>query len=288
VLATAYTPKVKDGKKPVEGGKANVYDIQPQMWTYERTAEGGTQPYRAFVSIPGHLYGTFEKPNYRAILLRGIAWAGKRTNLDEFTKPEEISSLTYPEGGPQKPADTLVNLEIHPDFTLRLVAAEPLINKPMNFDWDPSGRLWVAETPEYPNGRRGMRPDYRGQEWKDHGGIDPTPGQQDRKAQDKISILTDTDGDGVMDKKEVFYEGLELVTGLVFYKDGVIVTQAPDILWLRDTDGDGKADKVQKLYTGLGTKDTHAVINNPRWGWDGWIYATHGYSASSEVKKREG
>ena len=42
-------------------------------------------------------------------------------------------------------------------------------------------------------------------------------------------------------------------------KDGVIVTQAPDILWLRDTNGDGKADKVEKLFTGLGTGDTHAV-----------------------------
>lgn len=288
VLATSYTPNVKEGKKPAEGGKAHIYDIQPQMWTYERTAEGGTQPYRAFVSIPGHLWSTFEMPHYRAILMRGIAWAGKRANLDEFTKPEEISALTYPAGGPQKPADTLGNLEVHPDFTMKLVASEPLINKPMNFDWDPAGRLWVAETPEYPNGRRGMRPDYRGKEWKDHGGIDPTPGEQNREAHDRISILTDTDGDGVMDKNEIFYEGLDLVTGFVFHEDGVIVTQAPDILWLRDTNRDGKADKVEKLYTGLGTKDTHAVINNPRWGWDGWIYATHGYSSSSDVKNAKG
>src|SRR6201999_1203907 len=138
-------------------------------------------------------------------------------------------------------------LEIHPDFTMKLIASEPLINKPMNFDWAPDGSLWVAETPEYPNGRRGMRPDYRDKEWRDHGGLDPDPGLQTRAAHDKISRLVDTDGDGVMDKKEVFYEGLELVTGMVFYKDGVIVTQAPDILWLRDTDGDGKADKVVKL-----------------------------------------
>jgi putative membrane-bound dehydrogenase-like protein len=288
VLAAAYTPKVKEGKKPAEGGKANIYDIQPQMWAYERTAEGGTQPYRAFVSIPGHLWSTFEMPHYRAILMRGIAWAGKRAKLDEFTRPEEVSALAYPNGGPQKPAETLANLEVHPDFTMKLVAAEPLITKPMCIDWDPAGRLWVAETPEYPNGRRGMRPDYRGKEWKDHGGIDPTPGEQERKAQDKISILIDTDGDGVMDKKQVFYEGLDLVTGFVFHKDGVIVTQAPDILFIRDTDGDGKADKVEKLYTGLGTRDTHAVINNPRWGWDGWIYATHGYSASSDVKNAKG
>lgn len=276
VLATSYTPNGRGGKGG--GSKTQVFDIQPQMWVYEKTAEGGSAPYRAFVSIPGHQFKTFGLPHYRAVLMRGIAWAGKRDNLDEFVQKEELAALTYPEGGPQRPADTLKNLEIHPDFTMKLVAAEPLLTKPMNFDWDAAGRLWVAETPEYPNGKRGMRPDYRGKEWKDRGGVDPTPGVQDRKGLDKISILTDTDGDGVMDKKEVFYEGLNLVTGLVLYKDGAIVTQAPDILFLRDTDGDGKCDKVEKLYTGLGTMDTHAVINNPRWGWDGWIYATHGYS----------
>ena len=64
--------------------------IQAQMWTYEKDG------YRAFVIIPGHLYGTFERPNYRAILLRGICWAGKRNNLDEFCKPEEIKALAQP------------------------------------------------------------------------------------------------------------------------------------------------------------------------------------------------
>lgn len=62
--------------------------IQAQMWTYEKDG------YRAFVAIPGHLYGTFEMPRFRAILLRGIAWAGKREKLDEFCKPEEIKALS--------------------------------------------------------------------------------------------------------------------------------------------------------------------------------------------------
>ena len=53
---------------------------------------------------------------------------------------------------------------------------------------------------------------------------------------------------------------------------------SPDIWYLEDTNGDEVADKRTKLYTGLGTYDTHAVINNLRWGLDGWIYATHGYS----------
>ena len=67
--------------------------IQPQMWTYEKA------DYRAFVIIPGHLYGTFQRPNFRAILLRGICWAGKRTDLDEFCKPEEIKALADPGNG---------------------------------------------------------------------------------------------------------------------------------------------------------------------------------------------
>lgn len=67
--------------------------IQPQMWTYE------TENHRAFVTLPGHWYGTFSRPNYRAILLRGICWAAKRDNLDEFCKPEEIKALAAPETG---------------------------------------------------------------------------------------------------------------------------------------------------------------------------------------------
>ena len=78
--------------------------------------------------------------------------------------------------------------------------------------------------------------------------------------------------------KHVFADKLELVTGFVLYKNGVIASTSPDIWYLEDTNGDEVADKRTKLYTGLGTFDTHAVINNLRWGLDGWIYATHGYS----------
>jgi putative membrane-bound dehydrogenase-like protein len=81
-----------------------------------------------------------------------------------------------------------------------------------------------------------------------------------------------------MDRRHVFADKLELVTGFVFYKNGVIASTAPDIWYLEDTNNDQVADKRTKLYTGLGTQDTHAVINNLRWGMDGWIYATHGYS----------
>ncbi|HKQ39499.1 MAG TPA: PVC-type heme-binding CxxCH protein [Verrucomicrobiae bacterium] len=257
----------------------HVYNVIPQMWVYENALDGG-QPYRAFVSIPGHKYSSFEAPHYRAVLLRGIAWAAKR-DVNSLCAKDELATLRYPEGGPTAPEKEASKLELHPDFKISLVAAEPLITKPIAIDWDPAGRLWVAETPEYPNGRRGIRAEEGDNAWKDHGGLVAQAGAQDRPARDRISILIDENKDGRADRKQVFYEGLELVTSFVFHRDGVIVAQAPDILWLRDVNGDGTAEKVEKLYTGLGISDRHATINNLRWGFDGWIYATHGYSAGT-------
>lgn len=295
VLATAYTPKAYDtggrGNKEAQARAAeavakrkgvNIYDIQPQLWTYERTVAGGTKPYRAFVSLPGHRYENFNRPNYRAILLRGIAWAGQRADADEFCRAAELGdALRYPEGGPTHPAKAAARIEVHPEFNLSLVASEPLINKVMNLDWDERGRLWVCETPEYPNGRRAPNAAV----WKESGSLDAR--RTERDPEDRISILTDTDGDGVMDKKQVFADKLELVTSFVLHKRGVIAAAAPDIWLLEDTNGDDVADKRSKLYTGLGINDTHAVINNLRWGLDGWIYATHGYSRG-DVKSADG
>ncbi len=266
ILAAAYTPKAKGKLADV----VTIYDIQPQIWTYE------TDNHRAFVHLPGHLYENFSHNSVRTVLLRGIAWAGKLENLDTFTKPEETGdTLRYPVGGPTRPENAAEKIELHPEFDISLVAAEPLINKPMNIDWDPQGRLWVAETPEYPNGLRQANTEI----WKDSGSL--VPGQYDRDPLDRISILADTDGDGIMDKKHVFADKLELITSFVFHKNGVIVSAAPNIWFLEDTDGDLVADKRTILYSGLGNGDTHAVINNLRWGLDGWIYATHGYSGGN-------
>lgn len=308
ILAAAYTPNAKDtggkGNKEAQARAAeavakkkgvNIYDIQPQMWTYERSADTPVRSddagksahapvtYRAFTCIPGHWHKNFSHNGIRTAILRGIAWAGKRENVDEFCKPAELGdALRYVEGGVPRPQDLPKQLEVHPEFNISLVASEPLINNPMNIDWDEKGRLWVVETPEYPNGLRQANVE----SWMDSGSV--KPGQYQREPLDRVSILTDTDGDGVMDKKTVFADKIELATSSVFYKNGVIVCAAPDIWFFEDTDGDDKADKRTKLYTNLGTRDTHAVINNMRWGLDGWVYATHGYSATDDVKSGDG
>lgn len=255
----------------------SVFIIAPQMWTYEK------ENYRAFTWLAGHQYTSFSLPQVRALVLRGIAWAGRRSNVDALCNSEELGSLRYPPGGPIAPEKAAAKLGLHPEFDINLVVSEPLVEKVISMDWDPQGRLWVAETPEYPNGRTINKNDSMVALWavKDPEKVQAGE-KEDRPAKDRISWLVDSDGDGRMDRKTVFAEGLELVTSLVFYKDGVIVAQAPDILWLRDTNGDGKCDmkgELVKLYGGFGTFDTHAVINNFRWGMDGWIYSAVGYSA---------
>jgi uncharacterized protein len=261
----------------------NPFIIAPQMWTYEK------ENYRSFVCIPGHEYASFSLPHFRALVLRGIAWAGKRENVDYLCTKEELGSLKYPEGGPTAPEKAAAKFSAHPDFNITLAAAEPLIEKAISLDFDEKGRLWVAETPEYPGGRTINKNDepIASTTWaKDKSATGKTV--DERKPKDRISWLEDTDGDGRMDKKHVFADGLELVTSLVFYKDGVIVAQAPDILWLRDSNGDGKCDMQGErvlLYSGFGTFDTHAVINNFRRGMDGWIYGAVGYSAGSPRAK---
>jgi hypothetical protein len=88
VLAAAYTPKptgaqntnaLKRAEALTAGGKrVSIYDVQPQMWTYERTAGVGASPGLAFVSIPGHLYENFNVP--LPGVLRGIAGGKRRTS----------------------------------------------------------------------------------------------------------------------------------------------------------------------------------------------------------------
>ena len=232
VLASSFTSKVTSTRKRVVevADKASVYDIQPQAWVFENAR------LRSAVFLQGDT-ATLAHASYRTFIKRGIAWAARRANADELCAPKDLVDMRYPVGGPSRAAQAIAAFQMQPGFKANAVAAEPLINKPIAVQWDERGRMWVAETPEYPNGRRPLT----AESWREGGVL--VPGSYDRPAQDKISVLIDTDGDGVADKKQLFHEGLELITGFCHYKDGIIVVAHPNILWLRDTDGDGKADK---------------------------------------------
>ncbi|MFO0852067.1 MAG: PVC-type heme-binding CxxCH protein [Gemmataceae bacterium] len=114
----------------------------------------------------------------------------------------------------------------------------PDLANPVQMSWDARGRLWVAVWHTYPH-------------WK------PT-----EPMNDKLLILEDTDGDGKADKCSVFADGLHNPTGFEFVGKGVLIAQAPDLVYLEDTDGDGKADVRKRVLSGLDTADTHHTSNS--------------------------
>jgi putative membrane-bound dehydrogenase-like protein len=145
-------------------------------------------------------------------------------------------------------------------FTVKLAAAEPDIVRPISFTIDARGRLWVAEAHTYP--------------------VRAAEGQ----GQDRILIMEDTDGDGTLDKKTVFMEGLNLVSGLEVGMGGVWVGAAPNLLFIPWDDKQEKATgPAQVVLDGWGYEDTHETLNSLRWGPDGWLYGTHGVFTQSNV-----
>ena len=152
------------------------------------------------------------------------------------------------------PDDALKSLQLaDPVMRVELVAAEPLVMSPCAMAFDERGRLFVAENRGYPN--------------------TANPPQGD------IALLEDTDGDGRMDKRTVFADGLTFPNGVMPWRGGVIVTCAPDVLFLKDTDGDGIADEKRVLLTGFATGgSTQLRVNCPTLGPDGWIYFAAGLS----------
>ncbi len=157
---------------------------------------------------------------------------------------------------PLDPSEAMKHYVVPEGFQLELFAADPDIGgKPICMNWDERGRLWVAETYDYPNER-----------------------QPEGKGRDRIRICEDTDDDGKADKFTIFADKLSIPTSMAFSHGGVIVHQAPDTLFLRDTDGDDVADARKVLFTGWSTNDTHAGPSNLQYGHDNWFYGIVGYA----------
>ena len=150
---------------------------------------------------------------------------------------------------------SLERTQVAPDLRLELFAGDPDIAKPIFMAWDERGRLWVAETRDYPHA---VKPDGLGN--------------------DSIKICEDTNGDGRADKFTIFAEKLNIPTGFVFAQGGIVVAQSPRFLFLRDTNGDDRADERREIMTGWGINDTHAQANNLHYGLDNWLYGAVGYS----------
>ncbi len=161
------------------------------------------------------------------------------------------------------PEKALKSFELVEGFEIEAFAAEPLIADPIDLVFDHAGNIFVVEMGDYP---------YK-----------PEPG----KGLGVIRQLKDTDGDGKIDSSWVFAEELPDATSVLPWKGGIIVTAAPNILYLTDTDGDGRADSTEVLFTGFFENNSEAQITSLRFGVDNWIYANNnGQKGSVKFNRR--
>ncbi len=242
---------------------------EPWTWVLEH-GKG-----RVFYTASGHDQRTWSHPGFHDLILRGILWTvGDQVkglweqleipehrylvadNIANYEKRAQPLMLQEPFEQPESEKF----IQVPPDFKLEVFVTEPDIINPIFINWDEKGRLWVIETLDYPN------------EVKESG-----------IGNDRIIICEDTNGDGRADQFTVFADSLNIPTSLVFSNGGVIVSAAPDFLFLKDTDGDDKADRKEILISGWGTFDTHAGPSNLKYGFDNYIWGTVGYSSFKGV-----
>jgi putative membrane-bound dehydrogenase-like protein len=292
-----FTAKITDSAHPIMQGieEFETWDetyvhsqLNPAMHVLMERVEGDKrEPYawtldegkgRVFYTAFGHNEETWKQAEFQELVANGILWAvGEKVNelltayqipTTEF-KDAEIPNYEKRDPAPRfqlplTPEQSMKLVQLPIEFEMELFASEPMIINPMSMTWDERGRLFVIETVDYPN------------EVRTEGG------------NDKIKILEDTDGDGKADKVTVFADNLNIPTSIMAVNGGILISMAPDFLFLKDTNGDDVADVREVIMTGWGKSDTHAGPSNLKYGFDNKIWGVLGYSGfRGEVSGRQ-
>ena len=149
--------------------------------------------------------------------------------------------------------ESLDYFDCAPGIRMELAAAEPQVVDPVAVRFDSRGRMWVVEMRDYPNGPAEGEPPFS-----------------------TIRLLEDRDGDGYFEHSRLFADKLLFATGLQPWRDGVIVTLAGRVVYMKDTDGDGRADLQQDWYEGFAQQNAQLRANHPRLGLDNQLYVANG------------
>ena len=152
--------------------------------------------------------------------------------------------------------EALSTFELQPGFKIELVATEPLVTDPVDMEIDENGKMYVVEMKGVPS---------------------------DKSGTGSVKILTDTNGDGLLDKSTVFADSLLMPSSIMRWKKGLLVTDPPNVLYFEDTDGNNVADIKNVMLTGFDSSDLESNVNSPVYGLDNWIYLGNGGTSGSNI-----
>ena len=187
-------------------------------------------------------------------------------NSSEDLKVASTDSLT--DAQKRLPENALKGLVVSNGLEVKTVATEPMLKNPTNIDVDEKGRMWVTEAYNY-------RPGING---------NPTNALGDR-----IMILEDDNGDGVVDTAKVFYQGPEMDAplGISVLGNKVIVSQSPYVWVFYDDNGDDKADRKEILFQGIDGEQHDHGVHAFTFGPDGKLYFNFG-NEGKQLKDKNG
>lgn len=170
-------------------------------------------------------------------------------------QPPLADALSVPPAPARSAEEERATFALPEGFSIELVASEPLVGDPVAMAFDGDGRLWVCEM-------RAFMPDVDGR------GEDAPLGA--------IAVLSDRDGDGRMDRRTVFLDGLVLPRAVAPCEDGALVIAPPELLFCRDTDGDLVADEREVVADGLeGLTNPEHAINGLVFARDNWFHCAN-------------
>lgn len=162
---------------------------------------------------------------------------------------------------PYSPKQSLSSFKIAPGYKIEAFLAEPEIVSPVAMDFDENGDLYVVEDRGYPLNVKGKL--------------------------GRVKLFHSTHGDGIYDRVTIFADNLVMPTGVMRWKKGILVTDAPDVLYLEDTHGTGQADIRRAVLTGFPFTNPQHTVNSPVYGLDNWIYLAHENPATAIIFKEE-
>src|SRR5690606_6974177 len=127
------------------------------------------------------------------------------------------------------------SFEIADGFEIELALSEPDIADPVDMMIDEMGRMYIVEMPGYP--------------------LDLSGGG-------KVKMVEDTDGDGRYDNVITFADNLQLPNGIMKWIEGILLADAPNLLYLTDSNGDGESNVRDTVVTGYAQGNPQHKVNN--------------------------
>ena len=159
---------------------------------------------------------------------------------------------------PRSPEEQAAGFILPAGYRMEIVLSEPDVISPVAIEFDPNGRMYVAEMISY---------------------MMDAEATNEHDPLSRITRYESTQNNGVYDKRTVFADDLIAPRLILPLEDGAILTSETDsldLIKLTDTDGDGVADRREIVWTGIGRRgNIEHQESGLIWGLDNWLYTTY-------------